>query len=326
MSVALYVQHTEVSDVDLLQQRGVPLKTEYLRLPALVATLLLGACASTQQVTTTVRTLAHKAAHPERYTGSPADVPPNLSIEASDERLDAVVDHWIVPEGPGTWVRDAKWDEVVLTLANKTASPIAVTAVLLVDPRGEAIASGDDPPEIESRTDRLIGEYEDVGFSVAIVAAPVAVYGAAALATSAAVGAGLATGTAATGLAAGAVATGGVGVVGVGVGAGSAAVVGAPILVPAAIVAAPVYYFWRKFKKEDDLERITSELRYRQLSYELGPRNQVHGSQFFPIVPNPRALAIEYTVGEKSHTLEIPLSELDGLHVGKPIEERRKTK
>ena len=291
---------------------------------ALACGLLSGACASTQQVASSARTMVHEAAHPERFIASPAELPPDLHIGSSDERLAALLSHWIIPEGPGTWVRDAKWDEVVLTLDNKTDLPIRVTAVSLVDPRGEPVASGDDPPEVESRTDRLMGEYEDVGLSVSIAAAPLAVYGAATLAGSAAMAAGLVTGTTvATGVAAGTVAAGGVGIVGVG--AGSVAVVGAPILVPAAIVAAPVYYFWRKSKKEDDLERITSELRLRQLPFDVGPGSQVHGSQFFPIVPNPRTLAIEYTTGGTPYILEVPLHQLEGLHVGPKAEEGRES-
>jgi hypothetical protein len=238
------------------------------RLSAAIALALLSsACAST-------------ALRPQRYTGPSVQAPPHLAIEAADNRLAVGVDHWILPNGPGAWLKDAKWDEVMVSLTNKTAEAVSIEAVRLIDMRGVYIAGGVDPAELESRSERLVDEYSDLGVSVAIWAAPAAVTGAA-------------------------------------IAAGSlAAAATAAALAPVAVIAAPAYYFWRKHAKAEDLDRIQEEFRRRQLSYlVLAGGGRAQGSQFFPIVPNPRSLVVDYRHRGQTYSLEIALERLRGLHV-----------
>ncbi len=90
----------------------------------------------------------------------------------------------------------------------------------------------------------------------------------------------------------------------------------AAALLPVAVVAAPAYYLWRRHAKVEDRERIEGEFRRRQLAYAgLAGKGRVSGSQFFPIVPNPQTLVFDYRVGGESHSLEVRLDVLSGLHV-----------
>jgi hypothetical protein len=227
-----------------------------------------------------VFTACSAAAPPRRYVGRPAQEPPRLGIVGNDGRLEVTVEHWIVPNGPGSWVRGARWDEVVLSIRNRSDDTVDIEAIRLVDPRGLYITAGVDPVELESRSEELAQQYEDIGVSVAIFAAPAAITGAA--------------------LASGSVATAATAVA----------------LAPVAVVAAPAYYFWRRHAKLEDREQIESEFKRRQLpALILRSQGSARGSRFFPIVPSPRSLSIDYRSGDDRYSLEIPLEELSGLHI-----------
>ena len=215
-----------------------------------------------------------------RYVGEPVAAPPRLGVAGSDETLEVAVEHWIVPNGPGSWLKDARWDEVVVTFDSAATERISIDTVRIVDPRGLFIDPGVDPVNLETRSEQLAAEYSDIGVSVAIFAAPSVVAGAA--------------------IAGGAVGT----------------AVAAAALAPAAVIAAPAYYFWRKHAKAEDRDQIEAAFRRRLLQYPaIGAGGRVTGSYFFPIIPNPDRLVVDYRLGGERRTLEVPLDELAGLHV-----------
>ena len=95
-----------------------------------------------------------------------------------------------------------------------------------------------------------------------------------------------------------------------------ATAVTAAALAPLAVVAAPAYYFWRKHAKAEDRDRIEAEFSQRRLGYPtLGGGGAVRGSHFFPIVPNPQKLVVDYRHQGGRFTVELPLEALAGLHV-----------
>jgi len=220
-----------------------------------------------------------------RFIEEPEGDPPRLGFASSEEDFAISIEHLIVPGGPGSWVRDAKWDEFVLRVSNTSSEIVTVTSVQVLDPRGLFINAGADPYSVESLSDQMVADYKDVGISVAIFAAPSALVGAA-------------------------VAGGSVAAMGA---AATVAVVAAPV----AAVAAPVYFFKRRAKKRNDKENIEEEFNSRQHSRPLmlAGGGSVVMSSFFPIVPSPQLLAVSYSVGTEQRMLQIPLDALAGLHV-----------
>jgi hypothetical protein len=223
-----------------------------------------------------------------RYIAAPSAPPPDLGINFTDNNLSVSINYLIIPDGPGAWVKGARWDEYVLTSRNMSDKPLTVENIRLVDPRGLYIMSGVDPDQLETLSETLAGQYKDVGISVAIGIAPAVV-------TGVAVGAG-AIGTA----------------------------VGAAALAPVALIAAPIYYFSKQQSDLRDKENIRKEFTRRQLTtFTLSGNATISSSVFFPIVPNPKALVVDYRVGSDMKVLEISLEKLIGLHVAPSKEEKK---
>ena len=114
-----------------------------------------------------------------RYIEAPTTAPPELGISSSDDNLSVSVNSLILPGGPGSWVKGARWDEYVLTIRNLSDKPLTVEKIRLIDPRGVYIASGVNPGQLEKLSEAMIEEYKDMGTMVAISAAPSVVAGAA---------------------------------------------------------------------------------------------------------------------------------------------------
>ena len=62
------------------------------------------------------------------------------------------LDHVIYFQGPGSWKRDAYWDEYVLTLANHGTTTITVDSATLTDFQGVGTAPGVNPWELEKQS------------------------------------------------------------------------------------------------------------------------------------------------------------------------------
>lgn len=227
-----------------------------------------------------------------RYVKAPTALPPELEISASDDNLRVDVNYLIIPDGLGAWVKEARWDEYFLTVRNLSDGPLTVEKIRLIDPRGVYIKSGVDPAQLETLSDAMIDEYKDLGISVAITAAPTVVAGAA--------------------MAAGAF--------------GAAA--GMVVLAPVAFIAGPTYYFVKKHADQKDREAVEKEFTRRNLTtFTLSGNATIEGSSFYPIIPNPKALVVDYRVGSKVNVLEVSLEKLKGLHVAPTArkEEKKKT-
>lgn len=220
-----------------------------------------------------------------RYIEKPTSPPPQLGISSRDEAISVALTHVIIPNGPGAWVKDARWDEYVIKVQNLTGSPMTVERVRILDPRGVYIDSGVDPSQLEKVSETMARIYKDAGIQFAIGMAPAAVGGAA--------------------LAAGSI--------------GTAA--GALALAPVAMIAAPIYFFGKQHADQKDKEAIEAGFHRRRLnnSTTLAGNATIIGSVFFPMVPNPRSLAVEYRMGNTLRTIELPTEEkLKGLHVAPP--------
>lgn len=62
-------------------------------------------------------------------------------------------------------MKDARWDEYVLTVRNISDKVLTVEKIRLIDPRGLYIESGVDPSQLETLSEALAEEYKDEGIS-----------------------------------------------------------------------------------------------------------------------------------------------------------------
>ncbi len=240
--------------------------------------------------------LAAGCAAKTRLIEKPTPLPENLGIHSELPSLSVTLTEVVLPNGPGAWVKDAKWDEYIFTIQNQGEAPLTIQGFWLVDIRGIYLTSRMEPGRLEDISEALAEEYKTVQIKTAV--------GVATAAASSAL------------LTGGAVAT-----------TGTLAAVG-----PFALLALPVIpfiEFKQREAKELDKARIEKQFVARRLrSNRLGERAALQGSQFFPVVPNPRMLVVEYRTQGKTHELKLPLEKLRGMHeeLARKQEEEKKKK
>jgi formylmethanofuran dehydrogenase subunit D len=214
--------------------------------------------------------------------------PPRLDIPQSDENLNVSIDQLVITNGPGSWVQNAGWDEYILTVRNVAADRVSITQVRLIDPRGVYVDRQVNPLMLQKMSIMLGEEYKSMGVEV------VATVGTTTLATLAPLAA-------------------------------------APVL-PLVALASPIYTLVNMKSQAENSENIQAEFERRQFGqinmFTLAPAATASGSIFVPIVPNPKALVIDYTteVGgtPQRKVLELSLEKLQGLHVQTAEEQTRK--
>jgi hypothetical protein len=221
-----------------------------------------------------------------KYKRADKNTPPvqPLNVKFPSSTLDTSLYAEISDGSPGSWKRDAFWDEYVMVMHNEGDQPMTIVSATLTDYAGAARPAGNDPWALERESKTLEKRYRDAGISFARMAAPRVIVGAAEPGVVASAGIGT------TGAAAAATAT---------------------------VVALPVYgatvfginmHNKAAIKKEFNRRRVP-------LPLTLGPGETRSGSFFFPMVPNPQALSVRWTgsAGDGESTLELHF--LQGLHV-----------
>ncbi len=216
---------------------------------------------------------------------------------ASDPRLATTLDWVIVRAGPGTWAKNADWDEYLLRFKNLTDSPMQITNVWVYDSLGIQTNRQLDRRALVKGTKGTKRRYRDSDIKVKagmgtgkMLAAGAAV---------GVVGYGLALGAAAPSFGAGAAAGGGVGAAG------------------AVLLAAPVIAFLG-IKKGVNNSKVNSEIIRRQtvLPLALPSSDEVSAKLFFPLSPSPTHVEVIYTDTEGEYRLVIDTQEaLNGLHL-----------
>lgn len=235
-----------------------------------------------------------------RSAPAPAAVDANPGAPAANDTTllpsaEAVVHTVIVYQGPGSWKREAYWDEYVLTVTNRSAAPIVLTDATLLAQSGESNKPGDNPWKLEragktwwqsnagdqAKTYLLLG-----GGTIA----------AAGVATAAALSGGFfvpLTGAAAAGATLG------------------AAVVVALPLVAVGSVGMNIH---RKHQVEAEFGR-----RRLGLPRTLAPGESAQGSLFFRLTPGPRELVLHTGPAADARRVSVSLAPLAGLHLRMPI-------
>jgi hypothetical protein len=214
----------------------------------------------------------------------------------SDERVTATLDWVIVRGGPGTWAKNADWDQYLLRVSNLSGQAVRVTQLTVVDSldaRNEAQTARKPLVKGSKKTAR---RYKDSGIEVRAGRGAGTMLAAGAAVTLAGVGAaaGAAYG-AAWGTAAG--------------GAGAAAS-GLLLLGPALVVGGIV----RGINNGRVGEQI--EIRQTLLPLDIPANKELGLNVFFPLSPSPKMVELVYTDATGTHGIVIDTSTvLDGLHL-----------
>jgi len=220
---------------------------------------------------------------------TPPPVPLNVSTEAHS--VHALLNTVIIFGGPGSWKRDAYWDEYILSITNHGEHPVALASATLIDFQGNPVVSGDNPWELQDQSKAWIKSYDSGTTGVVLKV------GAASVMTGVIVG-GLA-------LASG----GGVMISGAAfaaVIASTATVVALPIIA----ISSGILNVNRKHKIEDEFNR-----RCPVLPITIQPGHVTQGSLFFRITPGPQRLLLLFTGVDREFDVSIDLKSLSDLHI-----------
>jgi hypothetical protein len=251
---------------------------------ALAATALvaLGGCAGT-------RKLDHPL--PVQDTGAVA--------YAEDERIAATLDAVIVRDAPGSWVKNADWDEYLLRVRATSREPVEITGIVVIDSLGTTLTPQGSRSALVEASERTAKRYEDSGIEIQAGVGAGTLLGASAVVA----GAGLATGYAAVAAYSAAAAT---------------AAVGLLVVAPALAVAGAV----RGVQNHDIDEEIKRRRTPLPLSLAAGEERRL--GKFFPLAPAPQRVDVTYLDASGEHVLAIDTkAALAGLHLP-PVDASRR--
>lgn len=209
----------------------------------------------------------------------------------SDNTLSATVDWVIFRDGPGTWAKNADWDEYLVSVQNLGSEPLQITSVSLVDSLGTRIEPRLTRKELVKGAKETKRRYKDEGLEVK-----------AGVSGKVLVGTGVVAAAGSSGLGAAAMAGGGAA-------AGAAAVV---VLVPALTVGGVV--------RGINNSKVNDEIESRQTLLPVGLERgeQKNLVLFFPLSPSPRRIEIGYLLGGSEYRLDVETEDaLDGLHLSR---------
>jgi hypothetical protein len=225
----------------------------------------------------------------KKYEMAGKDTPPPvpLSLATTQPPLEMALDTVIVYKGPGSWKREALWDEYVVTVHNQGGQALTIADPTLIDLNGANRSPGVDPWALAKESQTLEQRYKRAGVAFARSAAP------------------------------------GVLIIGAGVGAIASAGIfsaGAAAAATATVIVLPVYYVVILSVNHSNKKAIAAEFTRRRLvlplTLEAGESRT--GSVFFPMVPSPQSLKLPWSSGPDSGELQLSLEPLHDLHVTAP--------
>lgn len=191
----------------------------------------------------------------------------------------------LVRNGPGSWVRDADWDEYILTVKNSSRSAMKIEFLRLYSPYLPA----------SQQSSLALQQLKDQSHdTLHIVRDVTVVTGSGALAAGVTVAA-----------------------------TAGAGYIGAAAVAPVAMLTLPFLQYSidqaverRHLEHEDrSLVELTILERGMHLPLEIPPDGEATRSAFFPLTPAPNRLVIDYRVDGDRRSLEVPLTALAQLHL-----------
>jgi hypothetical protein len=220
----------------------------------------------------------------------PVPLEPESAIaSASDVRLSARIDAVIVRDGPGSWSKNADWDEYLLHVHATSGWSLDITRVVVVDSLGKRHKPRAYMKELADESKEIAKRYKDEELEVTANA------GAALFWTGYFVGGA----SAAAGLAT-------LGTAGAAAGAAAGGLLVAPVLMTAGVVvAAQEYQVQREIDRRNTLLPVT-----------LAAQQDLPVTLYFPIAPSPLRVEFTYTDPAGEHVLAIDtVTALAGLHL-----------
>jgi hypothetical protein len=213
--------------------------------------------------------------------------PQRIDMPLGGDAVGATLNAVVVYKGPGSWKQEAYWDELLVTLHNRTARDLTITGAAVADRHGARMAAGSDPWALEKASVDQRKRYQSAGVSFALNTV-----GYAAL-TYGAVGAGAIVGAALTSSWAG---------------LGAGATVG--------LAAVPVTAIVVYAKNQKNKHAIEAEFARRRLAFPLvlKPGESRTGSLFFPMSVSPAKLSLDLLADGATSTIDYPTPMLAGLH------------
>ena len=240
---------------------------------------LVGGCASSRLV---------KNPQPSTQTGVgwAASAPDGISVE---------VRQLIFRNSGGSWIRDANWDEYVLTIRNDSQDAYEIQSIDLVSDKLPApVGSTSSRMQLEARSNHNLETLKDAG-----IIAGVGIVGPSALIV-------------------GAIGTSG-GLLSAGSGASALAAIGF-VAIPIGLIGGTAYVVSRH--RRDAADRILVDRRLGERGYDIplqiAAQAEVTKSAFFPITPAPTHLVLSYSFGGIDRSLSLSLPGLTGLHLKAP--------
>ena len=215
---------------------------------------------------------------------------------ASDQRVTATLDWVIVRDGPGTWAKNADWDEYLLRISNPSDQPIQVTSMTVIDSLNTRVKPQPGRKQLVKGSKQSARRYKKSGIKVKAGrgAGTMLVAGAAVTA----VGYGAAT----------------VSVLGAGYGTaagGAGAAAGGLLLLGPALAVGGIVRAARNSAVNNKIEQ-----RQKILPLEVPASGEIALDVFFPLAPSPRAVELAYSDTSGEHIIVIDTSAaLNGLHI-----------
>ena len=216
---------------------------------------------------------------------------------ASDDALSAQLQWVIVRDGPGTWARNADWDEYLIAVQNTSAAPIQITGVVLFDSMDQSNATSASRTALVDASRANARRYKDSGLKVAAGRGRgLALVAGGAGATTMGMGAAYASL--------------------MGAGSGATAAAGGLLLAGPALVTMAIV---RGVRKGAVSKRIKERSTVFPLAIDASQSKAL--DVFFPLAPAPRRIEIHYTDATGAHVLSTDTSKaLDGLHIEEAIQ------
>ncbi len=225
----------------------------------------------------------------------PLEVTQSLAT-ASDQHVSATLDWIIYRDGPGTWAKNAYWDEYLLRVSNQSDQPIQVTELIVVDSLNTRIESQPGRKQLVKGSKKTVRRYKKSGIKVSAGSGRGTLGVAAVTAAGAGVGAVMGAGTLAGA-------------------AGGAAIVGAVVLAPVLAVGSIV--------RGVNQSAVNTQIGQRQtlLPLDVPAGDEQMLDVFFPLTPSPRTVELAYSDATGEHVIVIDISAaLNGLHIESSVE------
>lgn len=219
----------------------------------------------------------------------------------TDQQVTATLDWVIVRDGPGTWAKNADWDEYLLRVSNASDQPIQVISLTVIDSLDTRVESLPGRKPLVKGSKQTARRYKKSGIKVKAGRGAGTMLVAGAAVTAAGVGA-------ATAVAYG-------GAYGAAAGGAGAAAGGLLLLGPALAVGGIV----RGVRNSAVNKQI--EQRQTTLPLEVPAGGELALDVFFPLAPSPGMVEVIYADvhGENSLIVDTSVA-LHGLHINSPEE------